>query len=125
VLTGYTAALALRSSFWEYPHHVHWIFDNLLPPRAVLVVNVALYACMLYLCIALPLTLLGKERVLVVAWVPGVLLSPIQAMVSAPLAAAIQYVKAISIIVAFVTALVILLEGPANANARSDGPALE
>ncbi len=53
--------------------------------------------------------------------VPGVLLSPIQGMVSVWLAAAIQYVKAASIMVAFFAAVAILLEGSVSGNAPSDG----
>ena len=123
LFTGYVAALAVRAAFAQSPHHFHWILplDYMLPPRAVWVANVAIYVCLFYLCIALPLSLRGKERVLVTGWAPGVLLSPIQGVVSASLAAAIQYVKALSIVIAFVAAVLILLEGPGSANAPPDG----
>jgi len=58
--------------------------------------------------------------VLVAGWIPGVLLSPFQGVVSAWLAAAIQYVKAASIMVAFAAAVVILIEGPEDDNARPE-----
>jgi len=58
--------------------------------------------------------LASKERYLVAGWVPGVLLSPIQGMVSASLADGIQYVKAGSTMVALFAAVVILVEGPAD-----------
>jgi len=123
ILTGYVTALTLRAAFWQPPHHSHWIiqFGYLLPPWAILVVNVALYAWILWLCFVFPRALQGKEWFLVAGWVPGLLLSPIQGMVSAPLANAIQYVKAVSILVAFVAAVVILVEGPQRGTAAPDG----
>jgi hypothetical protein len=123
VLTSFVAVQTLRAVFWQSPHHFHWLLplDALLPARAVLAVNVALYAWLLWLCIVFPRALQGKERVLVAGWVPGVLLSPIQGMVSAPLAAAIQHVKAASIMVAFFAAAAILLEGPLTGSAPSEG----
>jgi hypothetical protein len=122
ILTGYIAVLTVRAAFWQSPHHFHWILplDYLLPAWAVLTANVALYACLFFLCIAFPRSLHGKERVLVAGWIPGVLLSPFQGVVSAWLAAAIQYVKAASIMVAFAAAVVILIEGPEDDNARPE-----
>jgi hypothetical protein len=127
VLTGFVAVQTLRAVFWQSPHHFHWLLplDALLPARAVLAVNVALYAWLLWLCIVFPRALQGKERVLVAGWVPGVLLSPIQGMVSASLAAAIQHVKAASIMVAFFAAVAILIEGPLTGSAPHDGTVAE
>lgn len=124
ILTGNIAALTFRSAFWQTPHHFHWILqlDHLLPAWAVLTANVALYAWILWLCIVFPRALRGKERILVTGWVPGLLLSPIQGLVSVSLAAAIQYVKAASIMVALAAVLAILVEGPVGDNTPSDGP---
>jgi hypothetical protein len=118
-LTGYVAALTLRAAFSQSPHTFHWILSlgHLLPSWAVWAANVAFYVCLLCLCIAFPLSLRGKERVLVAGWVPGVLLSPVQGVVSVSVAAAIQHVKAVSMVIAFVAAVLILLEGPASASA--------
>ena len=124
VLTGYVAALALRAAFWQSPHHFHWLLplDTLLPARATLVLNVALYVLLFSLCIVFPRGLQGKERLLVAGWVPGVLLSPMQGIVSASLAVAIQYVKAASIMVAFFAAVAILVEGAGTDNtSQSEG----
>jgi hypothetical protein len=63
----------------------------------------------------------GKERVLVAGWVPGLLLGPVQGRVSVSLAAALQYVKAVSIAVALVAAVLILLDAPARDHAPPDG----
>ena len=93
--------------------------------RATVAVNVALYAWLLWLCVVFPRALQGKQRVLVAGWVPGVLLSPIQGMVSASLAAASQHVKAASIMVAFLAAVAILIEGPLTGSAPPDGTVLE
>ena len=112
ILTGYVAAVTFRSTFWQHPHHFRWILSlgRLLPPWAALTANVALYASLIFLCVAFPRSLRGKERVLVAGWVPGVLLSPVQGLVSESLAAVIQYLKAGSIMVAFLAAVAILLE---------------
>lgn len=114
ILTGYVAVLTLRSALWESPHPFHWLLpgEHLLPSWAVLTANLAIYAWILWLCVVLPKTLQGKERVLVGGWIPGLLLSPIQGVVSVSLANAIQYLKAFGITVAFLVALAILIEGP-------------
>lgn len=121
LLTGFVAAQTLRAAFWQHPRDFHWMlsFDHLLPAWAVPIVNWAFYAWVLWLCIVFPKAFQGKERVLVLGWVPGVLLSPIQGLVSVSLATAIQYVKAASIMVAFLAIVAILVEGPVSAN----GPA--
>ena len=80
----------------------------------------ALYAWLLWLCIVFPRALHGKERVLVIGWVPGLLLGPIQGLVSVSLAALIQYAKAASITVAFFAAAAILLEGRVSGNGAPD-----
>jgi len=53
---------------------------------------------------------------LIAGWIPCLLLSPVQGVVPMPIAAAIQYVKAVSIMIAFFAAVAILLDGP-----RTDG----
>jgi len=122
VLTGYVAALTLRAALWQSTHHFHWLLpvDTLLPAWATLAVNMALYAWLLWLCIVFPRALHGKERVLVLGWVLSLLLSLIQGLVSASLAALIQYVRAASIMVAFFAAVAILIEGSASGNSAPD-----
>jgi len=122
ILTGYVTALSVRSAFWQTPHRFHWILqvDHLLPPSAVVAANVALYVCILWECIVLPKALQGRERVLVAAWVPAFVLGLIQGLVSASFATAIQYVRAASMMVGFVAAVVILVEGPRSDIAASD-----
>lgn len=116
VLTGYAAALTFRAALWQSPHRFHWLLpvDTFLPARAMLVANVALYAWVLWLCIVFPRALHGKERILAVGWMLSLLLSLIQGLVSASLAALIQYVRAASIMVAFFAVLAILIEGRVN-----------
>jgi|HubBroStandDraft_5_1064220.scaffolds.fasta_scaffold03193_6 hypothetical protein len=127
VLTGYVAALTLRAAFWQSPHRFHWILpvDTFLPARATLVVNVAFYTWVLWLCIVFPRALHGKERVLALGWVLSLLLSLIQGLVSAALAALIQYVRAASIMVAFFAALAILIEGPFSGNSAPNSNVAE
>lgn len=122
VLTGYLAALTLRAAFWQSPHHFHWLLpvDTILPARATLVVNLVFYACLVWLCVVFPRALHGKERLLAIGWALSVLLSLIQGLVSASLAAVIQYVRAASIMVAFFAAVAILIEGSAGGNPAPD-----
>ena len=71
-------------------------------------------------CIVFPRALHGKKRVLVIGWVLSFLLSLIQGLVSAPLAAIVQYVRAASIMVAFFAAVAILIEGPVSGDSAPD-----
>jgi hypothetical protein len=122
ILTGYVAALTLRAALWQSPHHFHWILpvDTFLPARATLVVNVAFYAWLLWLCIVLPRAVHGKERILVTGWVLSLLLSLIQGLVWVSLAALIQDVRAASITVAFFAVVAILIEGPVSGDSAPD-----
>jgi hypothetical protein len=123
ILTGYVAALTFRSAFSQSPHHSPWIFStDFLPVWAFWTVNIAFYVYFLWLCLAFWSALRGKERILVVGWMPGLILSPIQGRVSAPLAAAIQYLKAFSIAVSFLAAGLILLEVVARDQGSSENP---
>ena len=131
VLTGYVAALAVYAALRRSPHRFHWLLpvDGLLPAPATLILNLGFYAYLLWLFIVIVVIarrLQGKERVLVAGWVPDILLSPYQSMVSAPLAVAIQYFKAVGMMVAFVAAVLILVERSAYGNSfRPDGASPE
>lgn len=126
VLTGLVAAMSLRAAFSSSPHHSHGLLplDFLLPAWALWAVNVAFYAYLLWLCVVCFRVAISKERVLVAGWFLLFLLSPIQNLVSTSAAAAIEYIKAVSIAVAFVAVLVLLLEGPTRDNTSSDSGAL-
>ena len=123
ILNGYVAASTFRSAFSQHPHRFRWMlpFGGPLPHWAFLTANVALYASLIFLCVAFPIGLRGKERVLVAGWVPNVLLSPVQGLVSGSMAAGIQYFKAGSMMVAFLVAVAILLERPEGENSPVDG----
>ena len=122
LMTGFVAAQTLRAAFWQSPHHFHWLLpvDTFLPARITLAVNGVFYAWMLWLCIVFPRALHGKERVLATGWALSFLLSLIQGLLSASLAALIQYVRAASIMVAFFAAVAILIEGPVFDNSAPD-----
>jgi hypothetical protein len=115
VLTGLVAAMTFRAAFLPSPRHAHWLIplDSLLPMWALWAVNVAFYTYLLWVCVVFLQVALGKERVLVAGWFLLILLSPIQSLVSTSAAAAIQYIKAVSIAVAFVAVLLLVL-GRAN-----------
>ncbi len=122
VLTGYVAALTLRSAFRQSPHHFHWLLpvDTFLPARATLVVNVAFYAWLLWLSIVFPWAARGKEHVLVIGWALSLLLSLIQGLVRPSLAALIQDVRATSMTVAFFAVMAILIEGRVSGDSAPD-----
>jgi len=121
ILTGLVAAMSFRAAFLPSPHHSHWLIplDFLLPVWALWAVNVAFYAYLLWLCVVFFQVAIGKERVVVAGWFLLSLLGPIQSLVSTSAAAAIQYIKAVSIAVAFVALLLIVLE---RANWRQRSP---
>lgn len=77
---------------------------------ALWAVNVAFYGYLVWLCVVFFRVAIGKERVLVAGWFLLILLSPIQSLVSTSAAAAIQYIKAVSIAVALVAALLLVIE---------------
>jgi hypothetical protein len=112
VLTGFIAAMTFRAVFSHSSHPSGWLIplDSLLPAWAARAVNVAFFVYLLWVCIEFFRGALGQERILVAGWFLGILLSPIQNLVLPSTAAAIQYVKAASIAVAFVAAVLILLE---------------
>lgn len=117
ILTGYVTVLTLRFAFWESPHDFHWLLPlvprpHLLSRRGRVGLNLTFYAWLLWACKGLLRTAQGRERPLLAGWVSWILLSLIQVIVPISFAAAIQYVKAISIMVAFAAAVVILVEGP-------------
>lgn len=116
VLTGWVTALSVRAAFSQGQHHSYWLLplSPLLPTWALWTANGLLYAYLLWLCIVFLRAFPGKERILIAGWVPGILLGPIEGRVSAPAAAVMQYVEAISIAVAFVAALLILLQSLAK-----------
>ena len=122
VLTGFVAVQTLRAVFWQSPHHFHWLLpvDSILPARATLAVNLVFYAWLVWLCVVFPRALHGKERVLVIGWTLSLLLSLVQGLVSASLAAFIQYVRAASIMVALFAAVAILIEGSVGGNSAPD-----
>ena len=123
VLTACVMALSFRTAFSQSAHHFRWLLplDFLLPPWGLWVANAAVYAYLLWQCAVFFWALQGKERVLFAGWMPSIFLSPIQGWVSMSFAAAIQYVKAVSISVAFVAAVLILLAAPPRDQAPSDG----
>jgi hypothetical protein len=122
VVTGYVAALTLRAAFWQSPHHFHWPLPvgTFWPAWATLAANLAFYAYLVWLCVVFPRALPGKERVLAIGWALSLLLSLIQGLVSASLAAFIQYVRAASIMVALFAAVSILIEGSVGGDSARD-----
>jgi hypothetical protein len=131
-LTGFVATLsvwdAVSRSFhgvvYRSQHRLPWLLDLrfMLPTRAAVAVNVGFYAYLFYLGIVFYRMAQGKERVLVAGWFVGIFLGPVQilALVSA---AAVNYVQAAGMAVAFVAAVHILRDVSASGKPRLDSQA--
>lgn len=121
-LTGYVAALSFRDVLSHSQHKSHWLVDLhfMLPTWAVAAVNLGFYAYLLWLGVVFYRIAQGKERVLVAGWFTGFFLGLIQNLVSASAAAAIDNVKAIGMVVAFLAAVDIFLRMPASGYPRLD-----
>jgi hypothetical protein len=121
-LTGYVAALSFRDVLSHSQHKSHWLVDLhfMLPTWAVAGVNLGFYAYLLWLGVVFYRIAQGKERVLVAGWFTGGFLGLIQNLVSASAAAAIDYVQAIGMVVAFLAAVDIFLRMPASGYPRLD-----
>jgi hypothetical protein len=121
-LTGYVAALSFRNVLSHSHQKSNWLVDLhfMLPTWAVAVVNLGFYAYLLWIAVAFYRIAQGKERVVVAGWSSVGLLEPIQSLVSASAAAAIDHVKAIGMLVAFLAAVDIFLRMPASGYPRLD-----
>jgi hypothetical protein len=126
--TGYIAALSFRDVFSHSQRKHHWLLDldwfvylhATLPAWAVAAVNLGFYACLFWGGVVLYRIAQGKERLLVVGGFAVIFLGLIQILVSASAATAIDYVKAIVTVVAFLAAADILLRMPASGYPRVD-----
>jgi hypothetical protein len=126
--TGYVAALSFRNVLSHSPRKHPWLLDLdwlaylhfTLPAWAVAGVNLGFYAGLFWCGVVLYRIAQGRERVLVVGWFAGIFLGLIQILVSASAATAIDYVKAIVTVVAFLAAADILLRMPATGYPRVD-----
>jgi hypothetical protein len=127
-LTGYVAGLSFRHVLSHSQRKHHWLLDLdwlvyfhfTLPAWAVAGVNLGFYACLFWGGAVLYRAAQGKERVLVVGGFAIIFLGLIQNLVSASAAAAIDYVKAIATLVAFLAAVDIFFRMPASGYPRVD-----
>lgn len=120
--TGYVAALV----FWNVPSHsqhkFHWLVDLhfILPTWAEAGVNLVFYAYLVWGSAVLYRIAQGNERLLVCSWVTSFFLGLIQNLVSASAATAIDYVRALAMLVALLAAGDIFFKMPASGYARPD-----
>jgi len=110
--------LSFRDVFSHSHREFHWLFDLhfLLPTWAVATVNLAFGAYLIWVGAMFYRIAQGKERLIIAGWSPG-LLSPIKYLLPTS-AAAILYVETVGTVVAFLTALYILLQGPTEGDAH-------
>jgi hypothetical protein len=116
LLTWAFAILTFRGVFRLPAHGSPWIlpFDFVQPRWLFVALNVAFWGYLLWASVILLRMARGKERVLVAGWVCSFPLGLSQHLVPLSVAVAIQYVKAAGMIVAFVAAVLILIEGPTH-----------
>jgi hypothetical protein len=114
--TGYVAAMV----FWNFASHsqhkFRWLLDlhSILPSRVEAGVNLVFYAYLVWGSAVLYRIAQGNERLLVCCWVTSLFLGLIQNLVSASAATAIDYVRALAMLVALLAAGDIFFRLPAN-----------
>ena len=115
--TGFVAAQSFRGAFSRAPRSPHWLlsFEPFpLPFWVVAVANVAFYLCIVWGIADLYRNAHREERIVVAGWLGSFLLIPLQHLASARGAAAIQWVKATGMGVAFLAAAYILVRSSWN-----------
>ena len=110
VLTGLLFAVSIRALFLYARHgaqpRFQWPFTSeLLPSWAVLTINAALYAYLLWLGIVFYRIARNGERVVVAGWVADCLLAPTKIIFPPAGALAIRYVQTAAMATAFVATL--------------------
>jgi hypothetical protein len=127
-LTAYVAGLSFRDVLSHSQRKHHWLLDLdwlvsfhfTLPAWAVAGINLGFYACLFWGGVVLYRIAQGKERVLIVGGFAVIFLGLIQNLVSASAAPAIDYIKAIATLVAFLAAVDIFFRMPASGYPRVD-----
>lgn len=120
--SGYVAALVFRKVLSHSQHKPEWLLDLhfILPTWAEAAANLIFYACLVWSITLLWRLAQGKERVFLGSWATSFFLGQIQNLVSTSAASAIEYVKAIAMAVAFLTAIDIFLRMPASGYPQLD-----
>ena len=120
-LTGFVAALSFRALVRHTHYKSYWLLDlrGILPAPAAAVVNVGFYAYVLWLAVVFYRSAQGKEKVLVAGWIGAMFLGWIRNLVSAPIAATLDWVKAACMSIAFLAAVRILLRTFAGNGSRA------
>jgi hypothetical protein len=120
--TGFIAALSFQSVLSPSQHRPHWIVDLhfVLPRWADVGINVVFYACLAWGSAVFYRSAQFKERFLVGGWVTAFFLGLLQNLVSAPAVIALNYVKALAMLVALLATVDILLRMPASGYPRLD-----
>jgi hypothetical protein len=110
-LTGIVAALSFRELVSHAQDRSYWLLDlrGIMPASAAALVNLGFYAYLLWLGVVFYRSAQGKERILVAGWFCAVVLGWIRNLVSMPIAAALGWVIAACMSMAFLAAVDILL----------------
>jgi hypothetical protein len=120
--TGYVAALDFWNVLSHSQHKTHWLVDLhfILPTWAEAGVNLVFYAYLVWVFAVFYRIAQGKERLFVCSWVTTFFLGIIQNLVSRSAATAIDYLKALAMLVALLVAVDICLRMLASGYARLD-----
>jgi hypothetical protein len=126
-LTGYIAALSFREVLSHSQYKSRWLldFDSLdfyfrVPNWAVVVVNLAFYAGLVWGAVLFYRMAHGKERALVCGWVTSLFLGLIQQVGFASGAITADYLRALAMFVALLASVDILFRMPASGYPRFD-----
>ena len=124
--TAYVAGLSFRHVLSHSQRKHRWLLDLdwlvffhfTLPAWAITAINLGFYACLIWGGVVLYRIAQGKERVLIVGGFAVIFLGLIQNLVSASATPAIDYIKAIATLVAFLAAMDIFFRMPASGYPR-------
>jgi hypothetical protein len=120
VVTGFVAYQTMRGVLHQHAVHSKWILPplSLLPHWVFVMLNVFVYANIVWLCIAFLKMGSGKERVIVAGWAASLLLGLIQPFVPPEVAISIQYAKGLAMGAAFFMSVLIAFSFFVPAEAR-------
>jgi hypothetical protein len=124
-MTAYVATFSFRNVFLQSQHKPPLLLINLpflLPAWVVAGVNLGFYAGLIWGSVLLYRLAQGKERVLVSCWVTSFFVGFIKYL-SASADVAIDYLKAIAMLVALLAAVDILFRMPTSGHPRPDNEA--
>lgn len=108
-VTGWCLALRLHCFVWVRPRPWNWLYAGLLPTWAVVLINTAFYACLVWLAIVFARSAIRKqEKILWVTFIANVVLAPARVLFT-KIAATFAVLQTVLIVTSFMAALALLV----------------